>query len=85
MILLKLQLLQSVFYFILFLFYTLFCSFSQNKLSRQDVPFIVIGHTFIVMPKTPLQLNMVPEISSHTTIKKTKEIERYYWLSKNQC
>ena len=35
------------FYLIWFsLFYTLFCSLSQNKLSRQDVPFIVIMVTY---------------------------------------
>ena len=44
-ILLKVQLFQSVpFPFILFLFCKLFCSLSQNKLGRQDVPFVVLGH-----------------------------------------
>ena len=30
--------------FIFFVFYTLFCSLSQNKPGRQDVPFVVLGH-----------------------------------------
>ena len=44
-ILLKIQVLQSV-NFLLFslIFYTLFCSLSQNKPGRQDVPFVVLGH-----------------------------------------
>ena len=30
--------------FIFFIFYTLFCSLSQNEHGRQDVPFVVLGH-----------------------------------------
>ena len=40
-ILLKIQVLQSVNFL---LFYTLFCSLSQNEAGRQDVPFVVLGH-----------------------------------------
>ena len=45
-ILLKVQLLQSVNFLLssLYTFYTLFCSLSQNELGRQDVPFVVLGH-----------------------------------------
>ena len=31
---------------IFFLFYTLFGSLSKNKLGRQDVPFVVLGHIY---------------------------------------
>ena len=31
------------FSFIFYIFYTLFCSLSQNKPGRQDVPFVVLG------------------------------------------
>ena len=37
---------NCIFYFILFIFYTLFCSLSQNTLSRQDVPLVVMGHLY---------------------------------------
>ena len=30
-----------------FIFYTLFCSLSQNKPGRQDVPFVALGHIYI--------------------------------------
>ena len=30
--------------FILFIFYTLFCSLSQNELGLQDAPFVVLSH-----------------------------------------
>ena len=44
-ILLKIQVLQKCeFPFIFFIFYTLFCSFFQNKSGRQDVPLVVLGH-----------------------------------------
>ena len=33
--------------FIFFIFYTLFCSLSQNKPGRQDVPFVVLGHILL--------------------------------------
>ena len=33
-----------IFHFILFIFYTLFCSLSENELGREDVPFVVMGH-----------------------------------------
>ena len=33
--------------FILFIFYTLFGSLSQNKHGGQDVPFVVLGHIFV--------------------------------------
>ena len=35
------------FIFTLFTFYTLFCSLSENKPGRQNVPFVVLGHTHI--------------------------------------
>ena len=35
---------KSVFPFIFFIFYPLFCSLSQNEPGRQDVPFVVLGH-----------------------------------------
>ena len=38
--------------FIFFKFYTLFCSLSQNKPGRQDVPFVVLGH---ILPKMHLK------------------------------
>ena len=39
------------FLFIFFIFYTLFCSLSQNKPGRQDVPFVVLGHIVLVCLK----------------------------------
>ena len=47
---LKVQLLQSV-YFLLFSWYLthhFVLSQSQNKLGRQDVPFNVLGHIYVV-------------------------------------
>ena len=38
------QFTKSIFPFIYFIFCTLFCSLSQNKHGRQDVPFVVLGH-----------------------------------------
>ena len=35
------------FIFILFIFYALFCSLSQNKPGRQEVPFVVLGHILV--------------------------------------
>ena len=35
--------------FIFFAFYTLFCSWSQNKPGRQNVPFVVLGHIFYMI------------------------------------
>ena len=35
---------KCVFPFIFFIFYTLFCLLSQNKLGWQDVPFVALGH-----------------------------------------
>ena len=46
-ILLKVHFLQSTLLFNL-LFYTLFCSLSQNKLGQQYVPFVVLGHKIIL-------------------------------------
>ena len=41
--------------FIFLIFYTLFCSLSQNKPGRQDVPCVVLGHNYclskVVMKK----------------------------------
>ena len=45
-ILLKIQVLQSVNFLLFSLFYTLFGSLSQNKPGRQDVPFVVLGHKY---------------------------------------
>ena len=36
------------FHFISNIFYSLFCSLSQNKPDRQDVPFVVLGHILLV-------------------------------------
>ena len=33
---------------IFFIFYTLFCSLSQNELGRQDVPFVVMDHISLI-------------------------------------
>ena len=47
-ILLKVRL-ESVYFLLysLFIFYTLFCSLSQNELGRKDEPFVVLGHISI--------------------------------------
>ena len=40
----KIQVLQSVDFPLFSLYFTQFCSLSQSKPGRQDVPFVVLGH-----------------------------------------
>ena len=42
---------KFVFPFNFSIFYTLFCSLSKNKLGRQDVSFVVMGHIYNIQSK----------------------------------
>ena len=44
------------------MFYTLFCSLSQNELCRQDIPFIVLGHKLFGL-YSPTQTNFNPGLN----------------------
>ena len=47
------------FSFIFFIFYTLFCSLSQNKPGRQDVPFVVLGNMLSPCSRSMFEIHHV--------------------------
>ena len=67
---------KRVFPFIFFIFYTIFCSFSQNKLGRQDVPFVVMGHIYAILIYLLYRANQVDDMKSY--------YKGYFWSKHNK-